>query len=178
MAEVTRVPLQPIAKGSVLKLWLGILLVLALAGGLAYWAMPRGVEITVVTAGEGASPADGDVVFVKYTGKLTDGTVFDKSQDLNLPVQGILPDGTPMSTTEGSTIPGFREALLKMQKGGKYEIRIPADQGLWRHPASGFADPGECRPDLRGRTGRLHARGRCKAPLPDAAAADGWPAAG
>lgn len=141
MAEVTRVPIQPIAKGSVLKLWLGLLLVVVLAGGLAYWAMPKGVEITVETAGEGPSPVDGDVVFVKYTGKLPDGTVFDKSQDLNLPIQGLLPDGTPLSLAEGATIPGFREALLKMQKGGKYVIRIPADKAYGATPPQGSPIP-------------------------------------
>ena len=61
MAEVTRVPLQPIAKGSVLKLWLGILAVLLIAAGLAWWAMPKGVEVTTLTAGSGAAPKDGDV---------------------------------------------------------------------------------------------------------------------
>ena len=79
MAEVTRVPLQPIAKGSLAKLWLGLLLVLALAAGLAYWAMPAGVEVDTLTEGEGPTPSESDVVFVKYTGKLPDGTVFDLS---------------------------------------------------------------------------------------------------
>lgn len=139
MAEVTRVPLQPIARGSVLKLWLGILLVVLLAAGLAYWAMPKGVEITEIAAGEGGSPVMGDVVFVKYTGKLPDGTVFDQSQPMNLPVQGILPEGTPM-TLDG-VIPGFKEALTRMQKGGKYEVRIPADKAYGPNPPPGSPIP-------------------------------------
>ncbi|MXO58101.1 peptidylprolyl isomerase [Altererythrobacter salegens] len=139
MAEVTRVPIQPIAKGSVLKLWLGLLLVVALAAGLAYWAMPKGVEVSEITAGEGPNPVVGDVVFVKYTGKLVDGTVFDKSQDMQLPVQGILPEGTPM-TLDG-VIPGFKEALMKMQKGGKYEVRIPADKAYGASPPPGSPIP-------------------------------------
>jgi FKBP-type peptidyl-prolyl cis-trans isomerase FkpA len=137
MAEVTRVPIQPIAKGSVLKLWIGLLFVVLIAGGLAYWAMPKGVEITVEAAGEGPSPVTGDVVFVKYTGKLPDGTVFDKSQDLNLPIQGLLPEGTPMRI--GDQVPGFDEALLKMKKGGKYVVHIPADKGYGANPPPGSA---------------------------------------
>lgn len=139
MAEVTRVPIQPIAKGSVLKLWLGILAVLLVAGGLAYWAMPKGVEVTELTAGKGDYPGEDDVVFVKYTGKLPDGTVFDKSQDFPLPVEGILPSGMPMALN--GVIPGFREALLKMQKGGKYEIYIPADKGYGATPPPGSPIP-------------------------------------
>ncbi len=139
MAEVTRVPLQPIAKGSIVKLWLGILVVIALAAGLAYWAMPKGVEITTVTEGKGPTPKEDDIVFVKYTGKLPDGTVFDKSQELPVPVKGILPEGTPMQLT--GVIPGFKEALLKMQKGGKYEIRIPADKAYGATPPPGSPIP-------------------------------------
>ncbi|PIW56167.1 MAG: peptidylprolyl isomerase, partial [Sphingomonadales bacterium CG12_big_fil_rev_8_21_14_0_65_65_10] len=34
MTEVTRVPLQPIAKGSLLKLWIGIAIAVLAAAGL------------------------------------------------------------------------------------------------------------------------------------------------
>ena len=139
MAEVTRVPLQPIAKGSLVKLWLGILAVLVIAAGLAYWAMPKGVDVTTVTEGTGATPKEDDIVFVKYTGKLPDGTVFDQSQDIPVPVKGILPEGTPMQLN--GVIPGFKEALLQMQKGGKYEIRIPADKAYGANPPPGSPIP-------------------------------------
>ncbi|MGX7896692.1 FKBP-type peptidyl-prolyl cis-trans isomerase [Tsuneonella sp. HG222] len=139
MAEVTRVPLQPIAKGSLAKLWLGLLLVLALAAGLAYWAMPAGVEVDTLTEGEGPTPSESDVVFVKYTGKLPDGTMFDQSQELPVPVKGILPEGMPMQLS--GVIPGFKEALLRMQKGGKYSIRIPADKAYGANPPPGSPIP-------------------------------------
>ena len=40
MAEVTRVPNQPIRKGSLTKLWLGIAVVLVAALALAWWTVP------------------------------------------------------------------------------------------------------------------------------------------
>ncbi|MFC4254546.1 peptidylprolyl isomerase [Altererythrobacter xixiisoli] len=126
MAEITRVPLQPVAKGSLTKLWAGVVIVLLLAAAAAWFVLPRGVTVETLTAGTGPSPTETDVVFVHYVGKLDDGTVFDQSQDLPLPVPGILPAGTPMQL--GQMIPGFKEALLKMQKGGKYIAYLPADK--------------------------------------------------
>ena len=126
MAEVTRVPLQPIAKGSMLKLWLGVLAAIVLAAGIAWVAMPPGVSIDTVTEGEGPNPTMEDVVFVRYSGRLEDGTVFDESQELPLPVEGIFPEGTPLPV--GEMIPGFSEALLQTKAGGTYEIFIPSDQ--------------------------------------------------
>ena len=50
MTEITRVPLQPIKKGSLTKLWLGVLLAVLVAAGLAWAAMPRGLDVETVTA--------------------------------------------------------------------------------------------------------------------------------
>ena len=127
MTEITRVPIQPIAKGSLAKLWLGVVAAIALGAGLAWAAMPKGVDVDVVTEGTGASPAKDDVIFVRYTGKLADGTVFDQSQDVNLPIPGLLPQGTPLPLSR--MIPGFAEGAVKMKKGGKYTLFIPADKG-------------------------------------------------
>ncbi len=126
MTEVTRVPLQPIAKGSLTKLWLGVVIAVLVAAGIAWAAMPQGLSVDTVRAGDGPSPTEEDVVFVNYTGKLADGTVFDQSQSMPLPIEGIFPDGTPLPL--GDMIPGFRDALLQTQVGGQYEIFIPAEQ--------------------------------------------------
>lgn len=140
MAEVTRVPLQPIAKGSVLKLWLGILAVLLIAAGLAWWAMPKGVEVVTLTEGTGAAPKDGEVVFVKYTGKLDDGTVFDQSRETGIPA-GVFPEGIPFPLEEGSTIPGFYQGLKEAREGGKYRIEIPAEMAYGAEPPQGSPIP-------------------------------------
>jgi FKBP-type peptidyl-prolyl cis-trans isomerase FkpA len=126
MAEVTRVPIKPISRGSLAMLLLGIVIGLALAGAFAWWTAPKGVSVEEVRAGTGDSPTASDVVFVHYTGKLADGTVFDQSQPMPLPVQGILPEGTPLPLE--NMVPGFREAALQMQRGGKYVVEIPAEK--------------------------------------------------
>ncbi|MEM7665986.1 MAG: FKBP-type peptidyl-prolyl cis-trans isomerase [Pseudomonadota bacterium] len=127
MTEVTRVPIQPIAKGSLTKLWLGVIFAILLGGSLAWAALPKTLSIETITAGEGPNPQIGDMVFVKYTGKLADtGEVFDEYQDLPLPIPDIFPEGSPFPVEEGATIPGFFKGLQQMQKGGKYELYIPA----------------------------------------------------
>ena len=127
MTEITRVPLRPIAKGSLAKLWIGVIVAVALAVLLAWSLAPKGVEVTVLEAGSGPSPSAGDVIFVNYPGKLEDGTVFDQSQPLPLPpqAQGLFPEGNPLPLD--NMIPGFVEGATKMQKGGKYQLRIPAN---------------------------------------------------
>lgn len=112
MTEITRVPLQPIAKGALTKLWLG-LAALVLAGGAAAWAiLPAHVTVETVKAGEGPSPTDADVALINYKGTLPDGKVFDQAEKAVMPLQGV--------------IPGFAQALEQMQKGGSYKVHIPA----------------------------------------------------
>ena len=127
MTEITRVPLQPIKKGSLTKLWLGVALAVLLGAGLAFAALPEGVSVDTVAAGTGDSPGPDDVVFVRYVGTLDDGTEFDRSQDVPLPIPGIFPEGSPLPL--GRMIPGFSEAAVQMKKGGKYVFHIPADKG-------------------------------------------------
>ena len=127
MTEITRVPLQPIARGSLAKLWLGVAAAVLLAAGLARAALPKGVDVEVVAEGTGASPGANDVIFVRYTGKLSDGTVFDQSQDVTLPIEGLLPQGSPLPL--GRMIPGFAEGAVQMKKGGKYTLFIPSEKG-------------------------------------------------
>lgn len=129
MTEITRVPLRPIAKGSLAKLWIGVIVAVALAVLLAWSLAPKGYGLSVLEAGEGPHPQAGDVVFVNYVGKLKNGKVFDQSQPLPLPpqAQGLFPEGNPLPLD--NMIPGFTEGALQMQKGGKYELRIPPDKG-------------------------------------------------
>jgi FKBP-type peptidyl-prolyl cis-trans isomerase FkpA len=139
MTEITRVPLQPVAKGGLAKVWLGVAAAVALAAGIAWAAMPPGVSVDTLTAGTGATPAATDVVFVKYTGKLEDGTVFDQSQEAGWPVPGILPDGTALPLDQ--MVPGFQQALMQMQKGGKYTVEIPSDLAYGATPPPGAPIP-------------------------------------
>jgi hypothetical protein len=122
--SVTAVPLHPIRKGSVVKLWLGLafLALIAVAAawagtrGLLYTATESGLKFRVLKEGEGATPAPTDVAFVTYTGRLPDGTVFDSN---------VGQQPAPFPVAEGATIKGFSEALRMMKKGGSYSVVIP-----------------------------------------------------
>lgn len=113
MTEITRVPLQPITRGALPKLWTGIAAVALVAGGIAWAALPPMVDIETLTAGEGASPTHDDVALVNYKGTLADGTVFDEGQQAVFPLSEV--------------VPGFTKALEQMQKGGKYKVEIPSE---------------------------------------------------
>lgn len=112
MTEITRVPLQPIAKGSLGKMWLGVIAAVAAAGGIAWAALPASVKVETLVAGKGASPTIEDVALINYKGTLENGKVFDQANNAVLPLQGV--------------VPGFTKALEQMQKGGKYKVEIPS----------------------------------------------------
>ncbi|MGN3973925.1 FKBP-type peptidyl-prolyl cis-trans isomerase [Tsuneonella sp. SYSU-LHT278] len=139
MTEITRVPLQPIAKGSLTKLWLGVAAAVVLGVGIAWASVPAGVEVETLAEGSGPTPGASDVVFIKYVGKLADGTEFDRSRELPFPTNGIIPDGMPMQVS--GVVPGFAEGLQQMQKGGKYVLHIPADKGYGASPPPGAPIP-------------------------------------
>lgn len=146
MTEVTRVPLQPIAKGSLTKIWLGVVIAILLGAGLAWAATPKGFSVDTLVEGEGPSPSEGDHVFVKYTGRLaSNGEVFDEYEELppgiREQVLAIFPDGMPFQIAEGATIEGFNRALQQMQKGGKYEVYIPSDMAYGDEPRPGGPIP-------------------------------------
>ncbi|MFW5633664.1 MAG: FKBP-type peptidyl-prolyl cis-trans isomerase [Erythrobacter sp.] len=146
MAEVTRVPIQPVAKGSLTKLWLGVILAVLVGGGLAWAAMTRGLNVETLVEGEGDTIEAGDVAWVKYTGKLAStGEVFDQTQELPPQiaqvVRSIFPEGSPWEMQEGTMIPGFFDGLLQMREGGTYELFIPADQAYGDQPPEGSPIP-------------------------------------
>ena len=136
MTEITRVPLRPIAKGSLAKLWIAIIALILIGAGVAYAAMPKGLEVDTITAGTGPAPEEGQVVFVKYVGTLPNGEEFDRSQQLPIP-PGLLPDGTPLLLERGQVIDGFIDGLTRMRKGGKYRLEIPADKAYGAEPPPG-----------------------------------------
>lgn len=143
MTEVTRVPLQPIASGSMMKFWLGVLIGAALAAGVAWFlTRPASVDVDVVTAGEGLSPQAEDAVFIDYVGKLEDGTVFDQSPprpEIPAEIASLIPEGSYMELS--GVVPGFREAVLQMQAGGVYTVTIPAELAYGANPPAGSPIP-------------------------------------
>ncbi|WP_340314657.1 FKBP-type peptidyl-prolyl cis-trans isomerase [Rhizorhabdus argentea] len=150
MSEVTAVPLRPITKGSLVKLWVGVAVVIAIAMFAAYAGtakqvamamspneflasngkksgvvtLPSGLQYEILQEGSGPKPGPSDVVLVDYEGKLANGEVFDSSARHGgpqpLPLQGM--------------IPGWTEGLQLMNTGSKYRF--------WMPPALGFGETG------------------------------------
>lgn len=137
--SITAVPLQPIAKGSLRTLWVGLAAVALAAGGLAYWGTAEarakyqdntewfadnakedgvvttnsGLQYRIVTEGTGRAATAEDVVIAGYKGMLRDGTEFDAAPQVDFHI--------------GETIPGFDEGLKLAKKGAKMELWIPSD---------------------------------------------------
>ncbi len=76
-----------------------------------------GLVYLLIAEGSGASPARTDRVKVHYTGKLTNGTVFDSS----------VPRGQPATFGLNEVIPCWTEALQLMKVGGKARIISPSN---------------------------------------------------
>ena len=78
--------------------------------------LPDGLQYRVITNGTGAMPTNTDIVTVNYRGTLLNGTEFDSSykrgQPAKFPVRGV--------------IPGWTEALLKMNVGSRWQLFIPS----------------------------------------------------
>ena len=141
--SVTAVPIRPIKKGSLAKLWVGLGALALVAGAVGWYGAeaqratdpatflaanaeregvtttPSGLQIEVIREGTGPSPTLNDVAVIEYEGRLLDGTVFDSSaqagQPVPLPVAGV--------------VPGFSEALQLMRQGGAYRIWLPPELG-------------------------------------------------
>jgi len=127
MTEITRVPLLPIAKGSLTRLWLGVLIAGLGGVALAAVAKPPLVDVQTIAPGAGPSPIGDDFVMINYTGRLANGVVFDSANRAILPLQRV--------------VPGFTKALEQMQAGGKYVVKIPAklaygDKAVGQIPAN------------------------------------------
>ncbi len=62
---------------------------------------------------------NGDAVTIYYTGRLTDGTIFDSSEGR---------DPLPFTLGSGQVIPGFEEAVMGMIVGDKKTVTIPPEK--------------------------------------------------
>lgn len=78
---------------------------------------PSGLQYQVLASGSGISPVDGDEVTVHYTGKFTDGEVFDSS----------IESGQPVTFPINGVIKGWTEALKMMKEGDKWMLYIPTE---------------------------------------------------
>ena len=78
-----------------------------------------GLQYVITDQGDGASPQPGDIVEVHYTGRFTDGNIFDSSYDREQPLR--------FKTGAGQVIPGWDEAILLLKVGDKAKLIIPSE---------------------------------------------------
>ena len=94
---------------------------------------PSGLKYIVLNAGSGDPVGKGKEIKAHYTGKLTNGRVFDSSYNR----------GQPLSFTVGvgQVIKGWDEALSEMKKGEKRVLIIPPNLGYGARGAGSRIPP-------------------------------------
>lgn len=89
---------------------------------------PSGLAYEIIQEGVAPFPTENSDVVVNYKGTLTDGKVFDSTER----------SGKPAEFNLSRVIPGFREGLQKVGKGGKARLYIPAKLGYGTQPIPGI----------------------------------------
>lgn len=108
--------------------------------GLAYLAANKkkagvittqsGIEYEIIKPGKGENPVDNSIVKVDYTGKLVDGTVFDKSKE-------------PVTFPINNVIPGWTEILKLMKPGSTFQVAIPPQLAYGEHGVDKIIGPNQ-----------------------------------
>ena len=98
---------------------------------------PSGLKIEDTKVGEGATPSQGQICVMHYTGWLYEngqkGRKFDSSLDRGEPFE--FPIGT------GRVIKGWDEGVASMKVGGKRTLIIPPELGYGARGAGGVIPP-------------------------------------
>lgn len=79
--------------------------------------LPSGLQYKIIKKGDGKLPTITDTVECNYRGTLVDGTEFDSSAKR----------GQPLTIKVQEGIPGWREAMLLMPIGSKWQLFIPPE---------------------------------------------------
>jgi hypothetical protein len=148
MSSVTAVPIPPVKPAYKMWLWIGLLIAVAAAFGLAWmgtravvaakgtndqflaWNKTQpgvqttksGLQYQIIKPGEGATATDGDGVSLTIEGKKRNGEVFQPKGPLRYQV-GVQP-----------MIPGFAEAVKLMNKGAQFRVWLPPKLGFDSSP--------------------------------------------
>ena len=88
-----------------------------------------GMYYTIVTPGTGDSPTSCSDIAINYTGKLTNGTVFNQTT-------------TPVVFSLLSLITGWKNGVPLIKRGGKIRMYIPPALGYGPNPDSQGIIPG------------------------------------
>ena len=93
-----------------------------------------GLQYTDHTVGTGPSPKPGQQVTVNYVGTLTDGKMFDSSNDHGQPFTFVI--------GQGQVIKGWDEGIMTMKVGGKRTLVVPPQLGYGTAGDPGGKIPG------------------------------------
>jgi FKBP-type peptidyl-prolyl cis-trans isomerase len=95
--------------------------------------LPDGLMYRVLETGDGTGPVSRyDTVTVDYRGWMINGKIFDQSK----PEQ-------PRVFVVGALIPGWREALMKMKTGDRWQLAIPAELAYGEDGIGTIIPPGQ-----------------------------------
>jgi peptidylprolyl isomerase len=93
---------------------------------------PSGLQYRDIVVGKGPQPKNGDTVVVNYTGRFTNGKVFDTSI-------GKAPFKFQLG--HGDVIKGWDEGVATMHVGGKRRLVIPPDMAYGKDGYPGVIPP-------------------------------------
>jgi cyclophilin family peptidyl-prolyl cis-trans isomerase len=91
-------------------------------------ALSNGIRYKIIESGSGNIPAEGSVLTVSYSGKLTNGLKFVSSKE-DKPVPGLNPTLFSFIPGKGDLVKGIEDALKEMKAGEKRLLIIPPALG-------------------------------------------------
>ncbi len=95
--------------------------------------LPSGLQYQVLAPGAGPRPTLADLVVARYRGTHLDGTEFD----------GTDPAGEPAVFPLRGVVPGWQEALVKMEVGARWRVWLPPDLGYGEEGSPPAIEPNE-----------------------------------
>lgn len=89
--------------------------------------LPSGIQYKIITQGSGPKPTLEDTIKVHYKGTTIDGNIFDDSYSRGEPIEFPL----------GGLIEGWKQTLVLMPTGSKWQLFIPSDYAYGDRGAGG-----------------------------------------
>lgn len=112
--------------------------------------LPSGVYFKIIEDAKGEKPKKGTEISMRYAGFLTDGTLFDTSEEVTAIEFGKFDPqrshqngyrALPYTVGTNQMIPGFAEGINRMKMGDKAVIFIPSKMGYGEQGAGGVIPP-------------------------------------